>query len=205
MHASTISLANPFFGSIGLLQRGEGGYTPSAEVVAFNRQYEWNKETAANKLAPAIQESWFAKALMPRLSFGQLESEAALEVLVDECSAAPEYKTQLKLLLDYMEAAGLIQKEGNQIRRARAAPSNPDAPEEHSAMKPEPVRDHPQGRTAVSTTFSQPTQGIVNFHVDVKVDMAEFSDWPADRISAFFAGIAQVLAAKAKIEKGATE
>jgi succinate-acetate transporter protein len=31
--------------------------------------------------------------------------------------------------------------------------------------------------------------------------MGEFSNWQADRIAAFFGGIAQVLAAKAKVEK----
>ena len=35
--------------------------------------------------------------------------------------------------------------------------------------------------------------------------MAEFSNWQPDRISAFFGGIAQVLAAKAAIERNAGE
>jgi hypothetical protein len=41
----------------------------------------------------------------------------------------------------------------------------------------------------------------VQFHVSVKVDMAEFAGWSADRITAFFGGIAQVLAAKGTLEK----
>jgi hypothetical protein len=51
--------------------------------------------------------------------------------------------------------------------------------------------------------FTQPTEGVVQFHISVKVEMAEFSNWKPDRIAAFFGGIAQVLAAKAAVEKNA--
>ena len=54
------------------------------------------------------------------------------------------------------------------------------------------------------TTFSQPTEGTVQFHVSVKVDMAEFAGWEPARITSFFGGIAQVLAAKGAIEKEAS-
>lgn len=54
----------------------------------------------------------------------------------------------------------------------------------------------------VSTGYTQPTQGIVNFHVDVKLNMSEMADWSPDRITAFFKGIALVLSAKAGVEKG---
>ena len=57
--------------------------------------------------------------------------------------------------------------------------------------------------SAVATMFTQPTEGVVQFHISVKVDMAEFADWSPERITAFFAGIAQVLAAKGKLEKSA--
>src|SRR6266446_1936686 len=68
MAANTITLANPFFCDVGLLQRQDGGFVPSDEVVAFSRGYEWNPETAAQKLAPLLAATWFGQALMPKLS-----------------------------------------------------------------------------------------------------------------------------------------
>src|SRR5262245_56425834 len=60
MSPSTVPHATGFFGDaeIGLLIRGDGGvgYVPSSPVIAFNRAYAWNAETAAHKLAPAFQE-----------------------------------------------------------------------------------------------------------------------------------------------------
>ena len=61
---------------------------------------------------------------------------------------------------------------------------------------------------AVRTTYaaqSTPTPGGgFDFSVSVHVDMAEFGGWKPERINAFFRGIAEVLAAKADIERGGT-
>ncbi len=43
-------------------------------------------------------------------------------------------------------------------------------------------------------------EGFVRVAVSIRVDMAEFSGWKLERIAAFFAGIAQVLAAKGNVE-----
>jgi len=59
----------------------------------------------------------------------------------------------------------------------------------------------PGPKGEVTTAFATPTEGVVQFHVAVPVDMKEFAGWSPDRITAFFSGIAQVLAAKRTIEK----
>lgn len=41
----------------------------------------------------------------------------------------------------------------------------------------------------------------IEVHVSVRADMSEFSTWRPERISAFFQGIAQVIAAAKTIEK----
>ena len=49
----------------------------------------------------------------------------------------------------------------------------------------------------VSSNFDQGNpEGLLQFAVNVRVDMAEIRTWRPDRIAAFFTGIAQVLAAK---------
>lgn len=198
MGENTTSLANAFFIDVGFIKRSEGGFLPAAEVIAFARAYEWNPESATHKLAPLLGESWFAKALIPKLSFNPLEEKEAIEKLAEVAGIPPEYKGQIRTLLDYMDVAGLIQRDGTLIRMAKASPavtvSASDSSDPEIKEAPTPVR------SSVVTGFTQPTQGVIQFHVSVRVDMGEFSGWKADRISAFFAGIAQVLAAKGKIE-----
>jgi hypothetical protein len=53
----------------------------------------------------------------------------------------------------------------------------------------------------MSTAFVSDAAGVVQFNISVKVDMTEFATWTPERIAAFFAGVAAVLAAKGKMEK----
>lgn len=54
------------------------------------------------------------------------------------------------------------------------------------------------------TTFRRDkTENVVSFDISVRVSMAEFATWRPERISAFFGGIASVLAAKGRIEEDA--
>src|SRR5690349_12081891 len=68
MADTTVSLANFFFTETGLISKGSNGFVPSADVMSYNRAYEWNPATAANKLAPLLSKTWFAEALTPKLS-----------------------------------------------------------------------------------------------------------------------------------------
>ena len=53
----------------------------------------------------------------------------------------------------------------------------------------------------VVTNFNSLTNGVIQFQIDVRVDLKEISGWRPDRIAAFFSGIAQVVAAKGQLEK----
>ncbi len=197
MSSSTVSMANAFFKDAGFLRQGEGGYLPSPEVVAFNHAHQWNPDTASHKLSPLLRESWFAKAVMPKLAFRPLDEGETVATLSEAASAGPDYRGQLRLLLDYLEAAALIQRDGNLIRLAQPSVSVPPGGE-----KPTPSSRLPETPTIPEQPiFARPTQGAIQFQVNVKVDMAELAGWDADRITAFFAGIAQVLAAKRGIEE----
>src|SRR5262249_40452892 len=127
--------------------------------------------------------------------------DEAINTLAEASAAAPDYRPNLRMLVEFLEASGIVQREGNTIKIARA-PEAASATQDAAPIE----RDPPpiQRTSAVTTAFSQPTEGVVQFHVSVKVEMAEFANWRPDRIAAFFAGIAQVLAAKAAIEQGGT-
>lgn len=200
MQPSTVSMCNAFFASTGLLVKSEGGYVPGAEVIAFLRHYEWSPETAAQKLAPVLTRMWFAEALLSKLSFRPLSEDECIKNLAEAAAAAPEYRSQLRVLLDYLAVAGLIQKDGNVIKKGGTEVTATATAEPVPAPKLDtPTQDVPK---AVSPTLFGTTEGAVQFNVSVKVGMGEFASWEPQRIAAFFNGIAQVLAAKADVEKG---
>lgn len=205
MAETTTSLANAFFTDTGLLQRSQdGGFVPAPDVVQFVNAFRWSPDTASQKIAPIIATTWFAQALMPLVSFRPVEENEAIETLALQASASPEYRNQLGMLVDYMEGAGLVQRDGSLIR-ARAGASTPPTPQPDTTA-PVPKVDTPASRGSISTGFSRPSDGGVQFSVDVNVDMKEIATWSPERINAFFAGIAQVLAAKGGMEKkGVTE
>lgn len=217
LERSTLALINPFFVDAGLIQSIQQKnqawrYIPSTEVISFSRAHEWNPETAPQKLAPALSRTWFYEALVPKLSFAPISEQEAVGILGEKASAGPEYKRELRLLIDYIATAGLVSRENGQLRilKSHTLGEPPVAvhPKEERAATPSgeaSAKEPSLARPAVATSFMQPTQGIINFHVDVKVDMAEFADWSADRIASFFSGIAQVLAAKGALEKEASK
>jgi hypothetical protein len=101
--------------------------------------------------------------------------------------------------LSYLEAAGLISWEGTQITQILSSHQS-DA----SSHSKERESVAPKG-SAVTSVFTQSMEGLVQFNVSVKVNMSEFSGWHPDRISRFFSGIAEVLAAKGAMEKESTD
>jgi hypothetical protein len=132
MANSTISLANPFFQDIGLLVKAENGFLPSPEVVSFSDVFKWDQGSAGTELAPILKKSWFGLALIPRASFGDLPYREAVTILAREARAEPRYGGQIRMLIDYLELAQIVVREGDLLRggisigvdRASASPTN---------------------------------------------------------------------------------
>lgn len=196
MQPSTISLANPFFNSVGLILKTDTGGVPSSAVIEMIRAKEWTPETATHKLAPVLKDTWFGQALLPKVSFAPMSEEAALAKLAEICTASPDYKPQLRMLIDYLAAAGLIDREGDQLKAGK--PDGVPATHKPESPKASPDRD---SKSNITTGFAQTPEGAVNFHISIRVEMAEFAGWQPQRIAAFFNGIAAVLAAKANVEQ----
>lgn len=200
LNGSTVSLCNGFFVDVGFLERvANGGFTPSEEVQAYLRAFSWTPDVAAHKLAPRLRTTWFFERLQPKLAMGGVSEAEAVHDLADAASAGTRYAPQLELLLDYLEAAGLIRRDGGIIREGPTA--GHQRGERQSAPPPPPVRnvtssDAATGREAVVPPQPTVTAQGIRFSIDLNVDMAEISTWSADRITAFFAGVAKVMAAK---------
>jgi hypothetical protein len=199
LHPDTLGLANPFFADVKLLQKTEGGYQPSAFTMAFNQAYAWEPDRAAHKLAGAFVDAWFGEALLPRVRFAPVSEAEALQILAEAVNAGPSYRPQLALVLDFMQAAGLILRDGGQVKAAVPTPTTTQIESAAPEARPDPA---PSQKTTVGTAFAT-TEGQVQFNVAFRVAMSEFAGWEPERITAFFGGIAQVLAAKAGVEREA--
>jgi hypothetical protein len=209
MSSDTVSLANSFFADVGLLQKAENGYVPTQPTVDFNTAFEWSPESAASKLAGPLAESWFGTALLPHLQFKPQPVDEVMSILAGQAGVNKTYQAQLSLLLDYLAVAGIVEVEGGIVRRgtpraeAQAQPAVAEDPRPPQAAHAD-RKERDVARSAVATSFSQPTEGMIQFNVSVRVSMTEFAGWQADRISAFFSGIAAVLAAKGGVEQDAS-
>jgi hypothetical protein len=201
---TTVSLSNAFLVDVGLIERGETGFTPSPEVVSFCHAHGWDEEKAPHKLAPQLIKSWFAQALIPKLKFRPIKTDEALRILAEVSSADKDYMPQLQMLLGFLVLTGIVVSENGEIRLNR------EAGEPENKIPPHGANLDPAAELMAATTRPQTQEkasnpalsaGGINFEINVNVNMAELSGWGADRITAFFSGVAQVLAAKAAAEK----
>ena len=205
MASTTIQIAHAFLSSVNLITRtGTGAYTVSTDAINFLKAFEWDKETASHKLGPAFRNAWFGQALMSRITFGPIEEKVAIGVLAEASGAGPEYEKELKMLVEFMAAGGLVVREGGQVR-PRPVLAEASTPPPASTMNlPQPRHEpaEPAANASRLNTSVNATPGKFNLNISVEVDMAEFATWRPERIQAFFRGVAEVLAAKADVEKG---
>jgi|HubBroStandDraft_2_1064218.scaffolds.fasta_scaffold50997_4 hypothetical protein len=199
---TTVPLLNTFMTDNSFVEKSGTDFVPHRALVEFAQAHSWNAETAPRKLAPLIRQTWFGSRLLTRLAFSVMSLEEAVADLGSQISAAPEFKAQIETLVDYTVSAGLVKRDGNQLSLGDVA--NPahlqeakSQPEKSTSTEAADQRVEPPSRLpgAVATGFMS-TEGGIQFHVSIKVDMKEMSGWAPERISAFFSGMAQVLAAK---------
>ena len=208
LHAATVGLSVPFLVDCQFLTKGPEGLVPAEEVAEFAGAYEWNADTAFHRVAPILRRTWFYTKLEPTLRFKPLSKADAIQELSLASNASPAYRSQLETLLDYLAQAGIVSLDGDQVRLIRTGPGsqNTAATQEQEdktvqTAKKELPATTDESRSVVHTSFASQSAGIIQFNISVKVDMTEFAGWEPSRIAAFFAGIAQVLAAKGQVEE----
>lgn len=190
---STVSTCNNFLADAGFLVAASGrGYVPADAVFEFARAWEWNKETAAHKLAVVVENAWFWEALKQRLSFRELTDDAAIEVLATESSAGPTYRPQLMMLVDLLAVVGLITRENGIVRRSQGKAGQEQPKESGNNNGP--------AATASPTAAPAPASGM-SLNMSVTVPMEQVSKWEPERIGKFFEEWAKLLSAKGAIER----
>ena len=167
----TVSLNNTFLTDIKLLAKTDkGAFLPSPEVREFRVAYEWDPETAGHKLQPRLEDSWFARALIPRLEMQKRVSrKQAIAVMAQAAGVDQKQANKLSMLVDWLEFAGLVQVDESDMvslpRTPAAEPTRPTKTEHQTA-------DREQRRTTAPTTTSQ---GGVNLNFAVRVDITELA------------------------------
>lgn len=201
MHPATVMLANPFFSRVGLLVRSGQGFSPSSDILSFSQAYQWNPETAALKLAPALRKSWFAIALLPKLGYSSLNENQAVEILAQEAGAGKEYRPQLRMILEFLAVAGLIKREGNAIFPVKEGRGERSWPDERDSVSTTAFRqESSQEQVLPERVGKEKAEGAINFNITVSVATNELANWKPERITAFFSGLAQVISAKSQME-----
>lgn len=115
IHSGSISMCNPFFVDAKLISKVGHKFTPADEVFEYAQRMEWEDPDAGKKLAPVLEETWFAKALIPRLKLKSIAEKAGIGVLSEVSNASPSEKRQLVMLIDYLEYAGLLIRENGTL------------------------------------------------------------------------------------------
>lgn len=204
MSANTVSLMNTFMVDNGLVEKSGNDFIPNRALIDFAQAYSWQPETAAKKLAPAFKKTWFGTHMLARLQFRSMSTEDAIHDLAGLIGATPDMRAQVETLINLLVVSGLVRQEGGSLYLGNDIDAGAEAqpPRADKQPEPEPVQDR-QGDTprsaatsrSVATSFSS-AAGRVQLHVNIDVSMEEMGGWTPDRITAFFAGLAQVLAAK---------
>jgi len=115
--ASSISLCNPFFVDSGLLIPEGRKQRPVDAVFDYLHAYEWNPETAMQKLKAVMQETWAAKTLLPKLAFRTLSKDEAIQFLADESKATKAHRKNLETLLEFLSNSGVLKVDNNAVSK----------------------------------------------------------------------------------------
>jgi hypothetical protein len=195
MQASTVSLANNFFIKNGFLIRSGRELLPAKEVLEYKLAHDWDPNTAAHKLAPLVERSWFGQALKPKLDLRPMEEGEAIADLAQRANVGPEYRGQIKTMIDYMVTSGMVARDGAMLtlnrRRPNESTTEPTV-EKSAPLAPKAADD---GNVDLGQLpFGQ--VGSIRFAVSINVDMTQMSQWEPHRITAFFTGLAQVIASQ---------
>jgi hypothetical protein len=130
--ASSISLCNPFFGDVGLLIQEGRKQRPADAVFDYLHAFEWNEGTAALKLKDTFVRSWSAATLLPKLSFRQLSRDEAIQFLADDSKAQKSHRKSLDLMLEFLNASGVLKVEGNAVSKNQAGSAPTPVDTDHS-------------------------------------------------------------------------
>jgi len=204
IHDTAVRPAADFFASIGLLKEASGGYTIAKELNEYYIAEDLGEANAFYRLAPVFEKTWFAKSVLPKIQLRSIsEQEAITAVGITSSYTGKEYIGRLKMLLLYMRDVGLIEIDGGRIS-LKSQSNKPEEDEmEHPKVLTVTESNVAKSQPIITQTPRNSYDNFTGIQLDfsIKVESSEISKWSPERITAFFSGLAQVMAAKATLDQ----
>lgn len=189
--ASTASLVNSFFSSVGFIVKGEGGYIPSDDVFNYKNQFELGNKHAGKMLRLPLAKMWFWAALHPILDMRSMEVTEAISKLAEVAGLGAKDKPRLEMLIQFLDFSELIRREGTQIQIVKDAETpNYKPPVDGLGGKTENMNPKDFYPDPSELIFNQQAGGIT---VEIRVNPTKVKGWDENRFLKFFQGIATVV------------
>ncbi len=116
INPSTVGLMNGFFLDTGLLEKSGRGFVPSDALKDYQHAIKWQEESPGHRLGPVLAKTWGAQELLPHLGVAPRQEKDAIQILARAANADRSYRLNFQTLLDYLELAGLIERDGGMVR-----------------------------------------------------------------------------------------
>lgn len=166
MKGSTVGQTNAFFVDVGLISRDGGSFIPHPGLLKYNEISAWDETEAKKHIAEIFEPTWFHKLLAPRLQLNAQSISACLGALASECGATQEQEDKLKLLPQFLQAAGLVRIDGDTVYFARQSKPKPQG-QDHGHHDEQQHARNPSG----NVDFSLPLPGGKMVRINAPFDL----------------------------------
>ena len=228
LSAATAGLNNAFFTEAGFIVReGKGRWKPTAIATEFARTHSFDAARAGQSLTESLRRSWYFREVRQQLAMGPTTVSQMIEVLAHAAGATADHRPQLRLVLDWLEYARLIDTKSGTVTLTGAAdqqtpsadlsdPADPasqrpttESPQRGAVDtidevgKPELAESRPEvARTADEARRPPERRGVpvLAFSFDFSLSAADLAVLSPDQIRAVYEAVGRVAAIKAGIE-----
>lgn len=179
IHPNSVSICNPFFDDIGFVSKQGHKFIPSQPVMEYSDRIQWDANDAGSKLKGLISGTWFYDVIVPRTSLRPITEDEAIMALADACGASPSYRTQLIMLVDYLELCNLIRRENGSIEAVKGRPpqEKPDSGATGEMLAPTlKSEEEPRLNSDKEERFTIPIPGKTSAQIIIPKDLDD-SDW----------------------------
>ena len=211
---STAPLNNAFFAEAGLaIKAGRGLFKPTQATLDFERDAGFEDiETAARKhLAGPLSRAWFFGEIKSQISMGDAAESRIMSVLTNAAGASSVHRVKLISLLDWLALAGLITREGGEIKLSATGASA--TPQQHGQKQDGETPKTPPGETPPApevppagegTTKIQEDRGPVVLEVKFSCSYTakDLAELEPEHIKALYEAVGGVQAVQAVLLKG---
>lgn len=222
---NTLPLSNAFFVETGWLEKkGRGTFAATEALINYRRRAAMNPDDprARQELRETMKDAWYWAPLRGQLEFGGSSEDDAIQILMFEANAAPEHGRQLRMLLEWVEWAGLIRRDGDRWVLADAGtPAETNDPhtdaddesggdggqggsagqaDERSGPPPADL-PRPQDKSRVKPAEPLRPPSVVSFAFSFDLTAEDLAKLGPEQIQAVFTSVGQVMSIRATLDK----